>query len=97
MIGLTKCEKKFDHRLGGGHGPLWPPPGSATAIGMEPSTRPSEVPRGCKQAVEGLHGYRQVVVQCGRVRIIGPVRSEKSGPTFGPDFHKMYRTLIRIS
>ena len=30
MIGITKCEKNFVHRLGGGgHGPLWPP-GSAT-------------------------------------------------------------------
>ena len=28
MICITKCEKIFDHRLGG-HGPLWPP-GSAT-------------------------------------------------------------------
>ena len=25
MIVITKCEKKFDHRLGGSHGPLWPP------------------------------------------------------------------------
>ena len=35
MIGITKCEKKFDHRLGG----PWPPvapPGSATGSGAPP-------------------------------------------------------------
>ena len=37
VICITKCEKKFDHRLGG----PWPPvapPGSATAVQVEQCT-----------------------------------------------------------
>ena len=31
FVSSLSVKKKFDHRLGGGHGPLWPPPGSTTA------------------------------------------------------------------
>ena len=34
VIGITKCEKKFDHRLGGGPWPPVAPPGSATGRWM---------------------------------------------------------------
>ena len=45
MICITKCEKKFVHRLGGGgHGPLWPPPGSATAPARNRVGKLSQLP-----------------------------------------------------
>ena len=38
MIGITKCEKNFVHRLGGGMAPC-APPGSATAMNISDTAR----------------------------------------------------------